>query len=146
MSEKHRKSCKVFVGDVLPEMELSDLPGKKRKLSTDDGKKLTVICMFGGKLPTEDQELIDLTTEVVDRYGKGAGGGDRRGRRPVERYRGSARIKKLGVKIPAFVDTDRKAYDSVATDYLPRTYLSMPQEKILWLDMVYGSQHATADQ
>lgn len=137
MSEKHRKACKVFVGDTLPEMELSDLAGKKLKLSTVYGKKLTVICLFGGKLPTEDQELMDLATEVVDRYGKevaviGVAVGQ-------SSDSAAAHVKKLGVKFPVFTDTDRKAYDIVATDYLPRTYLVDPTGKILWLDIEYSA-------
>ncbi|MCE9554084.1 MAG: redoxin domain-containing protein [Planctomycetes bacterium] len=137
MSEKHRKACKVFVGDTLPEMELSDLAGKKRKLSAEYGKQLTVICLFGGKLPTEEQELMDLATEVVDRYGKevaviGVAVGQ-------SSDSAAAHVKKLGVKFPVFTDTDRKAYDAVATDYLPRTYLVDPTGKILWLDMEYSA-------
>lgn len=138
MSEKHRKTCKVFVGDVLPELELPDLAGKKRKLSADFGKKLTLICFFGGKLPTEDQELMDLTTEVVDHYGKeqlavlGVAIGQ-------SSDAAAALMKKLGVKFPVFVDADRKAYDSVAADYLPRTYLVDATGKILWLDIEYSA-------
>lgn len=138
MSEKHRKSCQVFVGDLLPEMELSDLAGKQRKLSTEYGKKLTVICMFGGKLPSEDQELMDLTTEMADRYGKeqvaviGVAVGQ-------SSDSAAAHAKKLGVKFPVFTDSNRKAYDVVANDYLPRTYLIDSTGKILWLDLEYSA-------
>ena len=138
MSEGHRKSCKVFVGDLLPTLELADVAGKKRKLSAEYGKKLTVVCFFGGTLPAEEQELLDLTPEVLDRYGKddvaviGVAVGK-------SRDATAALIKKTGVKFPVFVDEDRSAFKAVAQEYMPRTYLLDATGKILWLDLEYSA-------
>lgn len=138
MSEGHRKSCKVFVGDPLPDLELASLDGKKRKLSADYGKNLTVVCFFGGTLPSEEQELVDLTPEVVDRFGKedvaviGVAVG-----KPQDAV--AALTKKTGVKFPVFIDQDRTAFKQVGQAYLPRTYLIDSTGKILWLDLEYSA-------
>jgi peroxiredoxin len=138
MSQGHRETSKVFVGDMLPDAELPDLSGKKRRFSSDYGKKLTLVCFFGGRLSSEEQLLLDLTPEVVDQFDKsqvaviGIGVG-----RPTDAV--AEQMKKLGVKFPIFVDTDRKAYDAVAKTYLPRIYLIDAAGKILWLDLEYSA-------
>jgi len=138
LSEQHRKTCKVFVGDSLPTIELPDLKGKDQKLSDLLGKKLTLVSFFEGSRPTEEQMLLDLTPEVADRFGKqdvavvGIAVG-------LKADAAAAQMKKFGVTFPVLVDTDRAAYDKVASDFLPRLFLVDADGKILWLDLEYSA-------
>lgn len=138
LSEQHRKTCKVFVGETLPPIELPDLSGKKQTLSAALGKKLTLVCFYGGNLPTEEQMLKDLTPEVADRYGKQdvAVVGIAVGGKASDV---AAQLKKFGVTFLVLVDADRSAYEKVATDYLPRLFLVDADGKIVWLDLEYSA-------
>ncbi|MCE9546406.1 MAG: redoxin domain-containing protein [Planctomycetia bacterium] len=136
MSEQHRKSCRVFVGQELPQIELPDASGKKCKLADAYGKKLTVVMFCGGNLLTEQQELADLQPEIVGRFGdKGVSVIVVAVGQPQAAVESLA--KRIGPKVPVFVDAKREAYKQVATQYLPRTYLLDAAGKILWLDIEY---------
>ncbi|REK21733.1 MAG: hypothetical protein DWQ42_18820 [Planctomycetota bacterium] len=138
LSEQHEAACRVKVGDVMPDLSLTDTSGNAKSLAELFGSKVTVVCFWDADNPLSNWQLADLEPEVAQKFGE-------HGVRVVAINRGQSadvaqsEADKAGASFPVLVDEDGQAYDQVATAYLPRTYVLDAAGKILWLDLEYSS-------
>jgi peroxiredoxin len=137
MTEAHAKTCLVKVGDVFPELTLSDTGGSQTELSKLRGEKLTIVVFWNIKKTYAAEQFAQLQAEVSAVYSKFGVGvvainvGD-----PPDTVAGLER--KYENDFPCLLDPDGAAFKQVATDKLPRTYVLDAQGKILWFDLEYS--------
>lgn len=138
MTEALAATCKVKVGDPMPDGELPDLDGKKQTLKSLYGSKLTVVVLWKADDPYSEQELQDLQVEVLDPMGskgiKVIGVNEKDATEAIRK-----KLESTGAKFPQLLDSDGAYLGKVATEKLPRTYLLNSDGKILWLDLEYSS-------
>jgi peroxiredoxin len=121
----------------MPEIELPDLDGNLRNLSSQYGSKLTVVCFWRGDRALARAELADLGPDVAVAY---SGRGVNVVGIAVEETSASARryAAEAGSPFPILVDADGSAFAKVGSDKLPRTYLLDATGTILWFDIEYS--------
>jgi peroxiredoxin len=138
MTEALAATCKVKVGDPMPQVELPDLDGKTHRLKELYGQKLTVVLFWNAENPYALQELGDLQLDVFVPYGQ-------KGVHIIaidEKDSAETVRKKLvdaGAKFTPLLDSDGAYFDKVATEKLPRTYLLDADGKIVWFDLEYST-------
>lgn len=138
MAETDLATCRVRVGDTMPEGELPNADGKKVALRSLLGKKLTVVLFWNAKSIYASENLEDLERDFGKPYGdKGVAVvavnvGD-----TAEAVRQKAKDA-AGVSYPLLVDADGSYFAKVATERLPRTYLLDDAGKILWFDIEFS--------
>jgi peroxiredoxin len=137
LSEGHQALCRVKVGDMMPEMELEQLGGGRRRFAELAGKKATVVVFWKSDRRMTREQLADLGPDVVEPFGGegvaviGIAVGE-----SSENAR--AALERTGADFPNLLDADGKAFAQVGAEKLPRTYLLDPQGKILWFDIEYS--------
>lgn len=147
LSETMRKSCVVWVGDLLPGARLVDLNGQSRTVREVLGPRLTVVLFWSaGQSPlarlAAQSLLTDLEEEIARPFASD-------GLQVVAIHVGddSPHLAKLvadaGVSYPVLVDRNRAYFALVAREYLPRIYLVDAQGKILWLDLAFNELTGT---
>jgi len=105
LSEQHKATCKVQVGQQMPDLELVDTNGEPKKLSAFLGERVTVVCFWDAENPFSAWQLSDLGPEVVERFAA-------QGLNVIAINRGQsaadarAAAEKAGVKFPILVDED----------------------------------------
>ncbi len=136
-TEQHANTCRVFVGDQFPGLELADLDGQSRNFGDLLGERLTIVAFWNSKLPTSVEELAGLQSRFLSEFGDqgvsivAVNVGDE----PVV---AKELAKQSGATYPQLADPDRQAFAKVATEKLPRTYLLDASGKILWFDIEYS--------
>jgi peroxiredoxin len=137
LTEAEQKSSKVNVGDVMPDLSLPDMQGKQQKLSQLFGDKLTVVAFWTPTNPYAVEEVRDLGPVVADRFG--SHGVEVVGvvEQGTTKNAGEA-LKRVGAEFVNLVDSDGAAFQQVAFESWPRTYLLNAQGKVLWYDMEYS--------
>jgi peroxiredoxin len=142
MSEADRETCLVFVGDAMPEAELSDLGGQGHSLHGLFGKRLTVVC-FWARGQSEYAalragDLLDfLAKDIAEPFAP-------KGVQVIGVNEGDSAevvgqlIAQAGVTFPNLLDPQGALFAQVATEKTPRTYLLDAEGKILWLDLEYS--------
>jgi peroxiredoxin len=137
MSKDLLATCRVQVGDKMPEGQLSDVDGKPQSLGKLFGKRLTVVFFWTAESPYSMGEVEDQNDDVVKDYADqgvqviGINQGD-----PAEKVR--AALKEAGVKYPVLLDGNGDYFKKVATEKTLRTYLLDAQGRILWFDTEYS--------
>jgi peroxiredoxin len=132
-----KATCKVWVGDKMPDGQLPDLDGNLHPINDLFGKKLTVVVFWSKGNLYALQELEDLGNDVVKPYSeKGVAViavdvGD-----PPEQVRQA--LKMTGATLPVLLDSSGSYFAKVATEKIPRTYVLGPDGKILWFDADYS--------
>lgn len=137
LSEQHAATCRVQVGDKMPNLTVVDTNGESKALSSFLGDRVTVVCFWNPENPLSCWQLSDLGPEVLEQYASQGvnvvaishGNKAQQSRQEADR---------VGVKFPVLVDQDGQAYEQVATRYLPRTYLMDGEGNILWFDLGYS--------
>lgn len=138
MTEALAATCKVKVGDSMPDGELPDLEGKKHPLKGLYGSKLTVVLFWNAENAYALQELQDLQLDVAEPYAdKGVKVVAIDQKDPADAVK--KKVEKAGAKFTQLLDSDGAYFAKVATEKLPRTYLLDGQGKILWFDLEYSS-------
>jgi peroxiredoxin len=138
LTDEHAATCRVKVGDTLPDFSLPDLAGHEQSVHKLFGAKLSVIVFWNGKKPTELEELADLESKVSRRF-------SRKGVSVVAIYTqadsqlASQMVETAHAAFPVLLDEKGTALEQVATSHLPRTYLVDPAGKILWFDLEYST-------
>ncbi len=137
MTNGEKATCKVLVGDTLPNFELADTAGKQQSLQGLLGEKLTVVLFWNAKQIYALEELGDLQRKVVNRFGarRQSRGHRRAGSGRTGAHETAAERK---ATYPELLDTNGEAFAQVATGRVPRTYLVDATGKILWLDIEYS--------
>jgi len=139
LSEQHAATCRVNVGDKMPDFPLVDTEGEPKNLKSFLGERVTVVCFWDAENPLSNWQIADLGPEVVEQFAD-------QGVNVVAINRGQsiddarAEADKAGVQFPVLVDEGGKAYEQVATRYLPRTYLLDSNGKVVWLDLDYSNE------
>lgn len=136
LTEQHAKTCRVKVGDEMPDFQLPSIAGQAQALSALAGRRLTVVCFWDAENPYALEELGDLGPQVAAPF-------KRQGVNVVAVCEGSvARAAKVGksagAEFPMLVDRDGSVFKQVATKKLPRTYLLDPARRIIWFDLEYS--------
>jgi len=137
LTDAEKKSSKVNVGDTMPDLSLPDMQGKKQQLSQLFGDKLTVVAFWTPANPYAVEELGDLGPVVANRFG--SHGVEVVG--VVEQgtsKNADEALKRVGAEFVNLVDSDGAAFQQVAFESLPRTYLLNADGKVLWYDMEYS--------
>jgi peroxiredoxin len=141
LSKQHEALCKVKVGDMLPDVELPRLDnGRSGKLSEMLGVQGTVVIFWTADRRMALEQLADLTPDVIEPFAE-------RGVAvvgiAVNEPASSAQkaLQEARADFPNLLDADGRAFATVGSEKLPRTYLLDPQGKILWFDIEYS--HAT---
>lgn len=136
MSEEHRRTCLLGVGDRLPELALTDLEGTPRSLSSLYGEKLTVVVFWNDrKVFARDQfSRLGIDTDHFHSFGVNViavNVGD-----PPEV------VAQLESQYPGgyecLLDQRSESLTGIATDKLPRTYLLDAEGRVLWFDIEYS--------
>ncbi len=137
LSKGHEALCRLKVGDTMPDIELEQLGGGRRKLADVAGKKATVVVFWKPGRRMADQQLADLGPDVIEPFGKAgiAVAGIAVGESSAN---AQAALERAGANFPTLLDADGKAFAQVGSEKLPRTFLLDPQGKILWFDIEYS--------
>jgi hypothetical protein len=137
LSEELRATCRVNVGDAMPQGEFS-LDGKKVAIESLYGDALTVVFFWTSGPRAAVAELFgDMQKDALEPF-------EVKGLKVVAVKVGdkpedmNAIIAKSGAKYPAVEDSASEYYSAVATDKLPRIYLLDGGGKILWFDIGYA--------
>jgi hypothetical protein len=143
-SQEDLATCRVLVGDTMPDAELPDLQGQPQALKGLYGGRLTVVCFWtAGKTRKEEltaREMLSvLADEVAARYA------DQGVRVVAVNVKDSPEaIAKLlpaegDGKVSNLSDPQGTLFDKLAKERLPRIYLLDPAGRILWFDMEYSN-------
>lgn len=136
LTQGHRQTCKVGVGDTFPSLELADAEGKRHALESLRGSRLTVVVWWNSQNPLAVEEIADLGPDVMAAFGEevkvvGINVGE-----SADTVRQVAAQTKA--EFPLLLDADGAALAQVATGKLPRTYLLDAAGKVLWFDLEYS--------
>lgn len=137
MTDSEAKTCRVKVGDELPDARLTELGDGEKELRSLFGKRLTVVVFWRATHPYAVEELGDLQRLVVGRFKDqdvSVVGVDVKDQPEVVKETVAAKK----VEFPNLLDAAGTAYAQVATEFMPRTYLVDAKGKILWFDMEYS--------
>ena len=138
MTARQSVTCLVKVGDRLPDQELPGTGRSDSSVRSLFGKRATIVLLWKAEDPYSASALEDLQTEFAGLYGaKGLAvvGIEVKGSPEVARKT----IIDTGSKFPNLLDGDGKYFAKLATEGLPRLYLTDATAKILWLDIEYSS-------
>ena len=141
MTDGHRSTCVVDVGDALPQLSAENLDGEPQKLSELFGEKLTIIIFWNHRRVFALEQFVRLQADVEKLY-EGTGVqvvainvGD-------TRDDVAATYQASGAKFPCLIDPQGAAFAQVARHKMPRTYVVDPAGKILWFDIEYSRSTA----
>jgi len=136
-TEDHRKTSLVHVGDVMPDLALSDLQGNPTSLSSEMGEGLTVVLFWTTELDMALEQFHRLGVELAFPF-------QAHGVRVIAVNVG-APLELVKSKLPQadpgfvpLVDSDGTAFAKVATRILPRTYVLTSDRRVLWFDLEYS--------
>ena len=138
LSDAHRQTCLVAVGDVLPGFELPDLEGNVQKLPELLGEEFTVVVFWSRGNLLGQEQIRRLASEVAGPFADA-------GVKVVAINSGDT-AQQIEPAVPSksergfevLIDQSGSVLASVATDYLPRTYLLDAEGRILWFDLEYS--------
>ncbi len=136
MSEGHRNSCLVFVGDALPDATLPDASGSPQQIHQQLGDKLTVVIFWNEKNPFSRDQFQQLSSEVVPFQSLGV--------QPIAIHVGPApedyvtKCEPYADDVCCLLDADGAYFAQVSKGPVPRTYVLDAQGKVIWLDIEYS--------
>ena len=141
MTEADRATCRVAVGDTMPEGELPDPEGASRPLAELLGKSLTVIFFWTEGDSTFSKMAATATLEDLENdvfqplsdEGVAVIAINENDSTEVVGHH----AKESGATFPTLLDPGGAYFAAVATEHLPRVYLLDAAGKILWFDLQY---------
>ena len=134
MSDGHRRTCVVGLGDTLPQLTAANLAGEPQNVSELFGEKLTIIVFWNHRRVFAHDQFARLKEDVVAVY-------DNTGVAVIAINVGdqpdvvAATYQQSGGKFPCLVDPQSEAFAQLAREKLPRTFVVDPAGKILWFDI-----------
>ncbi len=137
LSERHLQTCRVGVGDSFPALTLPDQEGTSHELSQLMGDRMTIVVFWNSNNMYAREQFSRIMKEAYDRYAA-------LGVKVVTINVGDTPevvqnlVAEYKITTPCLVDVERKAFEQVANDLLPRTYLLDAEGKILWFDLEYS--------
>ncbi len=136
MSQEHRQSCLVSVGDQFPDGSLPDVEGTVHSLGQSLGNKLTVVVLWTASNPYALDQFEELRRDVAPFQPQGVQAIAVHVGPTPENY--AQLCQEHGQDVLCLTDADRAYFAQVARQKLPRTYLVNADGKILWLDLEYS--------
>jgi peroxiredoxin len=137
ISDYHRATSLLALGDKLPDFELADLQGDTHNRRTLLTQPFTVIVFWNSAAPSSRDQFSRLPREIWDRFGDARVATVAVHVGPVE-----ADVEKLaaesGIEFPVLVDAEKTFYSQVAKSRLPRTLLVNQAGEVLWMDLEYS--------
>lgn len=137
LTEALAATCRVKVGDALPQGTLAEQNGRVVEVYSTLGARLTVFYFWKGDSLSALQGLEQIDKNVA---GPHAG----RGVAVVAVNEGDPprevadKLKSVGTRLPSLLDPGGTYFAKLATEGLPRAYLVDSQGKILWFDTEYS--------
>lgn len=137
LTEAHKKTCQLFVGDKIPDTTVTDIQGTNHQLRRLLGDRVTVMIFWNDKSAMGMEQFRRIPIDVLAEFGS-------RGVQVVAAHVGGeiATVRNLtgnaAGKITSLVDKDGKFFSQVATASVPRTYVVDAEGKILWFDIEYS--------
>lgn len=142
LSEAHRKTSLIGVGDLMPALTLKDRSGNAKEVASLLGENLTVVVFWDENNVLAKEQISRLAREVVQPFGAARVN-------VVSVYCGESpdSIDKLIPTEVAFghvflIDSNRQALRVVATRHFPRTYLLNAEGRVVWFDLEYSRSSA----
>lgn len=142
LSAALKATCKIGVGDSLPEASLSTADGKTASLGQLRGEAATVVFFWAaGDTETSKKiaasALADIQADAVSAYGpKAVNAVAVNQRDSAEKVAEILAQAKIGFLV--LMDPDGGYFAQVATERLPRVYVLDRQGKIVWFDVEYS--------
>ena len=137
LSAGHAETCRLKVGDKMPEVTLTDQQGTEQTVAGLLSDKLTVVLFWSMREALGREQFRRLQSETYDPFHQdglnviavhvGDGADDAR-----------ALYQEAQATFPCLLDTNKLAFTAVATENLPRTYLLDAQGQVLWMDIFYA--------
>ena len=137
LTQAEADTCKVNVGDAMPNLALVDADGSPRNVQDLFGQNLTVVAFWTSGHVYAMEELGDLEADILEPYAE-------QGLRVIAINTAddpqAARDALIPVRssFPVLFDTTGDALAQVATAKLPRTYLVDASGQIVWFDIEYS--------
>jgi peroxiredoxin len=137
MAQGDLNTCRIKIGQDMPDGELAGLDGKRVHLQSLLGKRLTVVLFWPVKSIYASEHLENLDQEFRRPYSA-------KGVAVVSIAEGGAadavkkKMKAAAADLPVLVDADGTYFAKVATERVPRTYLLDAEGKVLWLDVEFS--------
>lgn len=141
-SEALQATCKIKVGDPLPEGKLSTADGQTVSITDLRGEAATVVFFWtAGETDTSKKiassALADIQADAVAAYGgsavKAVAINEKDSAQKIAEVLAQAKID-----FPVLVDPDGTYFAKVATEQLPRIYVLDRGGKIVWFDLKYS--------
>jgi len=137
LSAGHLATCRVKPGDTFPDLQLTTLDGSPAALSTHLGKTLTIVVFWSRQQPMSVEQIRRLQQEFTTRY-RDAGVSVV----TIEVGDGRDEVQEFLAGVPAtyvtLLDPEAVAFQQVAAELMPRTYLLRPDLSVVWLDVEYS--------
>lgn len=138
LSDAHRATCLVGVGDVLPQLAVTRRSGDTAQLLQLSGEKLTVVVFWSAGSRSGSEQISRLPLEIVTPF---ADYGVK-----VLTINTEDSAEQLNDLVPSdeaagyevLLDKDGQAFAKIATEVLPRTYLLDSEGRVLWFDLGYS--------
>lgn len=135
LSEEHKATCVLNVGDTAPVGELPAVDGKPFDLASLRGAPAVLVFWNADNLYglSALEDIQSATDKLADRGVKAVGvhvGGTSEGMK-------SALADSAQVKFPQLLDADDAYFSKFASKRTPRVYLLDATGKIVWFDMGY---------
>ncbi len=136
MTQEHRQTCLVYIGDQMPDATLADPTGKKHTVLKSLGKQLTVVVLWNANNPYALDQFKQLQYDVGPLADQGV--------RAIAIHVGPAPdnyqqlCQQTGDGTLCLLDANRQYFATLAKSRIPRTYLLDAQGKIVWLDIEYS--------
>ncbi|MFM7846379.1 MAG: redoxin domain-containing protein, partial [Planctomycetota bacterium] len=137
ISDYHRATSVLALGDKLPDFELPDLHGDSHTRRSLLTQPLTVIVFWNAAASSSREQFTRLPQEIWDRFGDA-----RVATLAVHVGPAEAEVEKLSaasaVEFPVLLDVEKTLYSQVAKSRLPRTLLVNQAGEVLWMDLEYS--------
>lgn len=136
LSAGHEQTCLVGVGEVLPEINLTDPQGNPLTLSSQYGEKLTVVVFWNDRkvFAREQFARLGIDTDHFHSFGVNVvavnvGDAPEIVAQLNDQYGGGYKC---------LLDPRGESLTRIATGKLPRTYLLDAEGRIVWFDIEYS--------
>ncbi|MCU0962681.1 MAG: redoxin family protein [Pirellulaceae bacterium] len=136
MSNDHRATCLRFVGDVLPDANLTDAEGQPHSLAAGWGPRLTVVVCWNADNPYALDQFQEIPNELAPLREQGVHTVAIHVGPPPDDF--GRLCQQHGGDALCLVDPDGKFFAQLATRKLPRTYVLDAHGTIRWLDLEYS--------
>ena len=137
LSEAHKKTCRLLVGDKIEDATVTDVRGTDHQLSQLVGDHLTVLIFWSDTSTMGLEQFRRIPIDVLADFAP-------RGVHVIAAHVGGeiGQVRNLTGnavdKITSLIDAEGVLFGRFATGNLPRTYVIDAEGKILWFDLEYS--------